>query len=653
MQSTLSVISDRSTVARALTRAEAELANRLLQRVARGEGAIVLPEARALAGTAPSAPDALHILGLCMADAGLFADAVATLDAALRLAPGEQRIIANRARVLRRAGRLQEAVAGWREHLRYAPSDGASWTRLGLALLELCAAGSANLAAAGSGSSLRCEAIEALRRAVSISPESVSAWHALAQALRDEHRLPEAEQALASALELAPAQPALWISQAHLLRLRGQPEEALRAIERAEAIDGASPELLDSKVGVLVDGLRIDEAQALALQLVQRFPDYTPAYSTLAHLRWEYGSADEGSEAPEAFFRRAADARAGDAGLQLAFASFLLEAKRGEEAFERLQLLRQQGDHPRLLALQANALEIAGLSERAAVLYAEADPLLGAHDLAFNIAYVRHLLKTGQWTAAAARLDRTLALDPQRQETWAYLATTWRLLGDAREDWLCNFSRLAALIPVECPRGWSHMPEFLLDLRAYLETLHRAHREPVVQSLRRGSQTPGRLFGRPDPRLQALQQVLVAAIEDWLRSMPRDPTHPFLGRLARSIDFTGSWSVKLWQSGSHANHFHSDGWMSSAFYVSLPPSVLDQSNAVVTASESPLAQPTAGSLQLGQPPEELDLRLAPRRILRPLSGYLALFPSFMWHGTIPFTDPEPRITVAFDMLPRS
>ncbi len=653
MQPTLSSMSAPLTVARALARAEAEVANRLLQRVARGEGALALPEARALAEAAPAAPDALHILGLCMADAGRFADAVAALDAALGLAPGEPRIIANRARVLRRAGRLPEAVAAWREHVRHAPSDAASWTRLGLALLELRAAASARLYVAQPDPSLLGEAIEALRRAVSISPESVSAWQALAQALRDEHRLEEAEQALARALELAPAQPALWLSQAHLLRLCGRPEEALRAIERAEANGGAGPELLDSKVGVLVDDLRIAEAQELALELVQRFPDFTPAYSTLTHLRWEYGSAVEGSEAPEAFFRRAADARAGDADLQLAFASFLLEAKRGEEAFERLQLLRQQSDHPRLVALQANALEIAGLSERAAALYAEADPLLGANDPAFNIAYARHLLKSRQWTAAAARLERTLTLDPKRQETWAYLATVWRLLDDPREDWLCDFSRLAVLLPVDCPPGWSQMSEFLLDLRAYLETLHRAHREPVVQSLRQGSQTPGRLFGRPDPRLQALQQSLVAAIEDWLRSMPHDATHPFLGRLARSIDFTGSWSVKLWESGSHANHFHSDGWMSSAFYVSLPPSVLDQSNAAVAASERVLAQPTAGSLQLGQPPEELDLGLAPRRILHPLPGYLALFPSYMWHGTVPFADAEPRITVAFDMLPRS
>lgn len=43
---------------------------------------------------------------------------------------------------------------------------------------------------------------------------------------------------------------------------------------------------------------------------------------------------------------------------------------------------------------------------------------------------------------------------------------------------------------------------------------------------------------------------------------------------------------------------------------------------------------------------------SPRRVIRPKPGYLALFPSYMWHGTVPFSDTEPRMTSAFDMLPK-
>jgi hypothetical protein len=30
---------------------------------------------------------------------------------------------------------------------------------------------------------------------------------------------------------------------------------------------------------------------------------------------------------------------------------------------------------------------------------------------------------------------------------------------------------------------------------------------------------------------------------------------------------------------------------------------------------------------------------------------LVLFPSYFWHGTIPFQSPQPRLTVAFDAVP--
>jgi ectoine hydroxylase-related dioxygenase (phytanoyl-CoA dioxygenase family) len=43
--------------------------------------------------------------------------------------------------------------------------------------------------------------------------------------------------------------------------------------------------------------------------------------------------------------------------------------------------------------------------------------------------------------------------------------------------------------------------------------------------------------------------------------------------------------------------------------------------------------------------------MPPQHFVRPEPGKLVLFPSYMWHGTVPFTTPESRLTVAFDLLP--
>lgn len=98
----------------------------------------------------------------------------------------------------------------------------------------------------------------------------------------------------------------------------------------------------------------------------------------------------------------------------------------------------------------------------------------------------------------------------------------------------------------------------------------------------------------------------------------------------------GSWSVRLTSQGFHVNHVHPEGVLSSACYISLPPSL----GAGDTRD---------GWLELGRPPEQLSLGLEPLASIEPRPGRLALFPSYLFHGTRPFADGE-RLTVAFDVV---
>ena len=54
-----------------------------------------------------------------------------------------------------------------------------------------------------------------------------------------------------------------------------------------------------------------------------------------------------------------------------------------------------------------------------------------------------------------------------------------------------------------------------------------------------------------------------------------------------------------------------------------------------------------GWLALGEPPREFRLDWSPLRLIEPTKCRLALFPSWTWHGTRPFSAGE-RLTVAFD-----
>jgi hypothetical protein len=172
-----------------------------------------------------------------------------------------------------------------------------------------------------------------------------------------------------------------------------------------------------------------------------------------------------------------------------------------------------------------------------------------------------------------------------------------------------------------------------------LRTLHVTRHQPLEQSLRGGTQTDGFLFSRTEPEFRALRAAVLDAVRAHVAQLPPpDPKHPQLGRPRTPIRFQGAWSVRLSAGGCHANHFHPEGWFSSAFYVVLP-------------EPDERGPEPAGWLTLGEPQAELGLDLPPLRLIEPRPGRLVLFPSTMWHGTRPFGAGE-RLTVAFDVAPQ-
>jgi len=96
-------------------------------------------------------------------------------------------------------------------------------------------------------------------------------------------------------------------------------------------------------------------------------------------------------------------------------------------------------------------------------------------------------------------------------------------------------------------------------------------------------------------------------------------------------------SVFLRPTGFHVDHIHPMGWLSSAFYVEVP--------------TSPADDPTAGWIKFGEPGNPTTPKLAAEHFVQPQPGTLVLFPSYMWHGTVPFASDERRLTMAFDIRP--
>ena len=414
-------------------------------------------------------------------------------------------------------------------------------------------------------------------------------------------------------------------NRAVALRIQERFEEALAAIEKAISLGLPKPESRLMRAHILGDLGRFDASVEAYRALLADHPDVIDGHQTLCALLPQIGRS---SEALDSY--TLALAKRPDIGMLWVSA---FGAARGLSAWESLLELTcdaeaRFGQDSMITVFRSLALS--GLDrddEACTALVAAIDVEPDYVPARTTLAHI--LMRMGRYETAAGEALHATKLAPQDQSAWALLTAIWRQLGDPREGWLANYDRDVIITQVE-GIDWA-------TLSGILNRRHRTIAAPGEQSLRGGTQTRGVLFNSPDPEIQRLKHATATIAAEALATLPKDKTHPFLSRNRGRIDFVGSWSVRLRSAGFHINHIHPEGWLSSALYVDLPPEI-------GTAGD-------AGALAFGVPDAALKLPLKPRKIVRPRVGQLVIFPSYFWHGTLPFESAHNRLTVAFDALP--
>ena len=561
-------------------------------------------------------PDLLMIYSAACERLGKSRDALGACQAALQAAPERADICANLGRMMHERGQSAEGAALLERAVQLDPSKPEPWYNLGLA-------------ASSAGKADRAE--EALREATRLLPRWAMAWAALGQVQLGRDELEQAERSLRKALEIDPNSKFARHTFSIALRRQDRAEEGLSLIGGRT---DQPPETLLMRAHLIGDLGRLDEAAAAYRALLRDRPDMLDAHETLARLLPLIGAGDAAFES-----YREALAKQPTPELYRSAITAARDLKDANTMFEwSEEALRHYGRQPDLLAFRGLALGMQGdsqgaLAELEQLAKTGFDPVLG------HCAYYR--LKVGDLRSAEEYALAATEKMPLDQAAWSYLTIIWRLLDDPKEAWLADYERLVMPIAIEPPEGFATTQAFMAELAKNLHELHSSQHHPLEQSLRHGTQTRALLFNRRIPTVRALASQLERQIEAKLAELPMDEKHPFLGRNTRRLRFAGSWSVRLRSGGFHISHIHHTGWISSALYVSLP----DQ---VAGLPDGTIGQ---GALTFGIPDENLGLDLSPRRVEAPRVGRLVIFPSYFWHGTIPFESEQPRLTVAFDALP--
>ena len=445
-------------------------------------------------------------------------------------------------------------------------------------------------------------------------------WAALLHRALDEHN--HALAAFAEAARLAPDDASIAHGHARVALEAGL--DARQRFDRAVRLAPSGDILLGLTAARFASG----EGEAAATELAAIL-DRNPLWAQ-GHVQWgQLASMIGQPEKAMTTVDRALSSNATDKGLWQAALQILTSAERHGEARAKADAaIEATGDIGAFALTRAAALSDAGEFEQAGRAFAQLGEPVGV-DHAVHLA--RFLIRSGRWEQLSALTDRWMSGDAAHH-FWPYASIAWRRSGDPRWQWLEGDERLI--------RTFDLMPK-LGSIEALAERLRQIHTHSgrfLDQSVRGGTQTDGPLLSRIDPEIRELRAAIVEAVEEYRAGLPPiDPGHPMLHhRRDRPVRFAGSWSVRLAAMGHHSHHVHPQGWISSAFYVALPEQLAGEE----------------GWLTLGEPQAELGLDLQPIRRIAPRQGQLVLFPSMMWHGTLPFSCGE-RMTVAFDVaLPR-
>ncbi len=569
---------------------------------------------------------------------GRFDEAHTLLSRLQKYVPGNAAIIHLLALVQRKRGQLHASQTAFLEALKLAPAEAEINNNYANLLVSLgddpqalgyydrSIGAKPNFVEARFNRSLLLQRSGAVREALqevdallADRPKDARFQAARGTMLRDLGRSDDAVHAFDAALALDPMRKVAAHGRARCALERGEPE-AVSHHRRALSLDPQNPDLhLGLASALEADGLAAEAMAALA-RFVAAHPRHSQAQSFLAHLHWENGNTDEFTVALEDAVQRYPDDRALSRALIAAYAGADMPdaaasaASKADAAFN--------GD-PEFRLLEALYASEAGDVATADRLFAMLPDTLA--DLPTRQAL--HELRAGRIDKAGGLLDQA-RLGGGSVEAWALTGLVWRLTGDARTDWLHRENDLIRSKALELGK------DTLLELAQRLRTLHRTRAHPLGQSLRGGTQTRGRLLDRTDPEIRELYGALQNSVERYWAQLPAfDRQHPLLRHRDLSARFGGSWSVRLMDGGFHVAHFHPQGVLSSAAYIVLP---RDQ-------------EPLEGWLEVGGPPANLSLDLAPLRQIEPVAGSIALFPSYLFHGTRPFRAGE-RLTVAFDVV---
>ena len=177
------------------------------------------------------------------------------------------------------------------------------------------------------------------------------------------------------------------------------------------------------------------------------------------------------------------------------------------------------------------------------------------------------------------------------------------------------------------------------DLISSILEFHKSgESDPKSQPLlSNGKQSSGNIFLNQREDIQLLKKILENKVKNYLKEFSAS-NEGFIINWPKNFKIYG-WLVSISSGGKLSAHIHKEGWLSGSLYFKMPSKKTKNEGNIVFSLDG-ANYPTDG--------KKFD-----KKSVDVNKGDLVLFPSSLFHHTIPFKSNEERVTFAFDIIPQN
>jgi uncharacterized protein (TIGR02466 family) len=434
------------------------------------------------------------------------------------------------------------------------------------------------------------EAILSYKKALNLKPDLTDAHYNLGAALQSQDKFKQAASSYQKAIELQPSFFEALVNLGVVLQEQNKLAEAIAVYQRALMIQKDAKVYFNMGTALKNEG-KLGDAIESYNDALELNPDYAEVHSNMGEVLRDQGRYGESIK----FYKQALTLDPTLPVANYSFAVYLYDSGDLEGALTHFQ-----------------RSDFADWQERS--LYC--------------------LYKTGRFDEFKQGLD-TLKV---KKHSSPFLATLTGHYADnfgTENDYNFCKNPLDFVFHTQVKELKGENSELLAEL---LNDINVADIEKKIQGrLVNGEQSSGNLFKRDEASFRAIGQLVEDAIERYRQTFSGEQC-VFVKSFPKKTEFASSWYVKMSQGGHLTSHIHEDGWVSGALYLSLPTEKKHEHE---------------GSIELSTHGDDYPKKHDnfPTKTVAPAVGDIVMFPSSVFHRTLPFSSDEQRICIAFDLKP--